>query len=221
MGIIRKIYDTGENAINAVKKKFENPFRDFEKEINNLKVFLKDSKSVAAHLNALKIRAEKDIEDYKSEIKNYQQKAEDAIKKASKELISEETAETISINALKFKRSFINRVEELKNKIPKYDEELISVKEKITELKTKIEYYENEYNFLKKHSKEDDNKLKDIFYSDDGIFAKLENLKQAILKQSYKKNSFANKSDEMYKNIKHDDVFDEFENLKKELKNKS
>ena len=218
MGIIRKIYDTGENAINSVKKKFENPLRDFEKEINNLKAFLKESKSIAAHLNALKIRAEKDIEDYKKEIVKYQQKAEDAIKKATEKLILEETAETISIGALKFKKSFQNRIKELKNKIPNYEKELELVKEKISDLKIKIEYYENEYEFLKKHSEDDKNKLKDIFYSDEGVLTKLEKLKDAILKQNSKKNSFDNKSDEMYGNIKQDDVFNEFEELKKKFK---
>lgn len=218
MGIIRKIYDTGENAINSVKKKFENPLRDFEKEINNLKAFLKESKSIAAHLNALKIRAEKDIEDYKKEIAKYQQKAEDAIKKAAEKLISDETAETISVGALKFKNSYKNRVEELKNKIPNYDKELELVKEKISDLKIKIEYYENEYNFLKKHSEGDENKLKDLFYSDEGVLTKLEKLKDAILKQNSKKNSFENKSDEMYGNIKQDEVYEEFEKLKKNIK---
>jgi len=218
MGIIRKIYDTGENAINSVKKKFENPLRDFEKEINNLKAFLKESKSIAAHLNALKIRAEKDIEDYKKEIVKYQQKAEDAIKKATEKLILEETAETISIGALKFKKSFQNRIKELKNKIPNYEKELELVKEKISDLKIKIEYYENEFEFLKKHSEDDKNKLKDIFYSDEGVLTKLEKLKDAILKQNSKKNSFDNKSDEMYGNIKQDDVFNEFEELKKKFK---
>jgi len=218
MGIIRKIYDTGENAINTVKKKFENPLRDFEKEINNLKAFLKESKSIAAHLNALKIRAEKDIEDYKEDVKKYQTKAEDAVKKATEKLISDETAETISIGALKFKRSFLKRIEELKNKIPNYDKELELVKEKISDLKIKIEYYENEYNFLKKHSESDDNKLKDIFYSDEGILTKLDKLKDAILKQNSKKNSFKNKSDEMYGNIKQNEVYDEFEELRKKFK---
>ncbi len=218
MGIIRKIYDTGENAINTVKKKLENPLRDFEKEINNLKSFLKESKSLAAHLNALKIRAEKDIEDYKQQIVKYQQKAEDAVKKAFENLISEETAETISVNALKFKKSYKNRIEELTNKIPVYDEELKVIKEKISDLKIKIEYYENEYNFLKTRTEKEGSSLDDLFHSDSNIISRLEKLKDSILKQNSKKDIYAEKSDEMYGNIKKDDVFNEYEELKKRFK---
>lgn len=218
MGIIRKIYDTGENAINTVKKKFENPLKDFEKEINNLKSFLKESKSIAAHLNALKIRAEKDIEDYKQQIKKYQQKAEDAVKNAFENLISEETAETISVNALKFKKSYKNRIEELTNKIPIYDEELKSVKEKISDLKIKIEYYENEYNFLKTRTEKEESSIDNLFHKDDSIISRLEKLKDAILKQNSKKDIYAEKSDEMYGNIKTNDVYDEYAELKKKLK---
>jgi len=218
MGIIRKIYDTGENAINTVKKKFENPLRDFEKEINNLKSFLKESKSIAAHLNALKIRVEKDIEDYKKQIIKYQQKAEDAVKKAFENLISEETAETISVNALKFKKSYKNRIEELKNKVPVYDEELKSVKEKISDLKIKIEYYENEYNFLKTRTEKEGNTLDDLFHNDSSIISRLEKLKDAILKQNSKKDIYAEKSEEMYGDIQKDDVYDEYAELKKKFK---
>ena len=218
MGIIRKLYDKGEGAINSVKKKFENPLKDFEKEINNLKSFLKDSKSVAAQLNALKIRATKDIEDYTEKVAEHQSNAEDAIKRAYKKLISEEVAKTISINALKFKKSYKNRIEEIESKLPKYDDELQIVKDKISDLILKIEFYEKEYNFLKNKAKDNKNPLKDIFSSDDSIFEKLEKLKDAILKQNEKTDAYEKNADVMYGNIQQNDVDDEYNELKKKMK---
>lgn len=220
MGIIRKIYDTGENAINSVKKKFENPLRDFEKEINNLKSFLKESKSVAAQLNALKIRASKDIEDYANKVTEHQKSAEDAIKNAFDKIISHEVAETISVNALKFKKSYQNRIQELEDKLPSYDEELEIIKEKISDLILKIDFYEKEYDFLKDKAKESKNPLKNIFNSDDSIFEKLEKLKDAILKQNEKKDAYEKNADVMYGNIKQNDVYDEFTELKKKFEKK-
>ncbi len=218
MGIIRRIYDKGEETISFLKKKYKDPLKEFEKEINNLKNFLKESKNLAAHLNALKIRAEKDISSYKEDILKYGKKAEDAVKKASLEEISEEVAEKISLNALKFKKSFQNRINELTDKIPNYDDELILLKDKISDLKTKIEYYENEYNFLKKRTKNKPLTSESFFYGDSGVISRLEKLKNSILKQSQKADFYSENSDEMYGNIKDDEIYNEYSELKKKFK---
>ncbi len=218
MGIIRKVYDKGEETVNSIKKKYYNPLREFEKEINNLKALLKESKSLAAHVNALKIRAETDMTDYSSQVLKFQQKAEEAIKKAASNEIPETAAEKISIQALGLKKSYVTRIEELKNKIPTYDEELKLLKEKISDLKLKIEYYENEYNFLKTRTGKSKQPIQNFFYSDSGVIARLEKLKDAILKQSQKTDIYSDKSDEMYGDIKNDEVFDEYSELKEKLK---
>lgn len=218
MGIIRNIYDKGEETINFFKKKYNNPLKEFEKEINNLKKFLKESKSLTAHLNALKIRAEKDIESYKEDVLRFGKKAEDALKKASLKEMTDDVAEKISLNSLKFKKSFQNRIDELTEKIPSYDEEIIILKEKITELKTKIEYYENEYNFLKKRTKNKNTSTENFFYGDSGIISRLEKLKDIILKQNQNEDFYTKKSDEMYGNIEPDEIYDEYSKLKKKFK---
>ena len=218
MGIIRKVYDKGEETINSIKKKYYNPLREFEKEINNLKVYLKESKNLSAHINALKIRAEKDMTDYSSQVLKFQKKAEGIIKKAALSEIAESAAEKISIQALGLKKTYEKRIEELKNKIPTYDEELKLLKEKISDLTIKIEYYQNEYKFLKNRTGKIKQPIQNFFYSDSGIISRLEKLKDAILKQNQKVDIYSDKSDEMYGDIKNDEVFDEYSELKEKLK---
>ena len=219
MGIIRKLYDKGEKTVNDIKSKYQNPLREFEKELKNLKLYLKESKSLAAHINALKIRAEKDTVDHKEQINKYQKKAEDAIKRNKSKEISDDIAEKISVSALKLKKTYENRVLELTDNIPKYDEELKLVKEKISDLLLKIEYYENEYRFLKTSSKKNiNNPDRNIFYSDSGIISRLEKLKEVILNQTIKSDFFSKKSDDLYKDVDIDDVYDEYKELKTKIK---
>jgi len=219
MGIIKKVYDKGEQVVNDIKKKTQNPLREFEKELNNLKSYLKEAESLTAHYNALKIRAEKDIPEYKKLIEKYAEKAKDAVAKAKKELISDKAAETIALNALKFKKSYENRIESLKNSIPKYDNEITLLKEKISGLRLKIEHYENEYQFLKKHAKSSGKeKISDFFYGDEGIVKRLEKLKDNLLKQNEKDDFLKSHSDDLYNGLNDIDVTEEYENLKNNSK---
>jgi hypothetical protein len=117
MGIIRDIYDKGEKTLNDIKKKYQNPLREFEKELNNLKLLLKESKSVAAHINALRIRADKDILEYKIQAGKYLQKAENAIADLNSATIPNDVAEQVSLSSLKMKKAYENRIDELTTKI--------------------------------------------------------------------------------------------------------
>jgi len=219
MGIIRKVYDKGEQVVNEIKKKTQNPLREFEKELNNLKAYLKEAENLTAHFNALKIRAEKDIPDYKKRVAKYAKTAKEAISDAKKELISEKAAETIALNALKFKKAYQNRIDSLKNNIPKYDNEIILLKEKISDLRLKIEHYEEEYKFLKKHTKPSGKeKISDFFYGDEGVVKRLDKLKNNLLNQNEKDDFLKSHSDNLYDGLDDVDVTEEYENLKSELK---
>ncbi|MCD6556953.1 MAG: PspA/IM30 family protein [Bacteroidales bacterium] len=219
MGIIRKVYDKGEQVVNEIKKKTQNPLREFEKELNNLKVYLKEAENLTAHFNALKIRAEKDIPDYKKRVAKYAEKAKEALEDAKKELISEKAAETIALNALKFKKTYENRIDSLKINIPKYDNEIILLKEKISDLRLKIEHYEEEYKFLKKHTKPSGKeKISDFFYGDEGVVKRLDKLKNNLLNQNEKDDFLKSHSDDLYDGLDDVDVTEEYENLKSELK---
>jgi phage shock protein A len=213
MGIIRKIYDKGEDTINQLKMKYQNPLREFEKEIQNLKACLKESKSLAAHINALKIRAEKDIVSHSELVLKYHKKAEDTILNGQSDVSA---AETITLNALKLKKTYQNRIDELQIKIPLYNEELEFLKEKISDLILKIEYYEKEYEFLKKKTTIQSNFELKLFYNDTSVISRLEKLKDSILNQ--KKDFYEKESDNLYTNVKTDDIFDEYNTLKEKLK---
>lgn len=219
MGIIRKAYDKGEKLLNNIREKTQNPLREFEKELNNLKALLKETKSLSAHYNALKIRAEKDIPEYIKTIKKYGKKAKEAVKSAEKNIISEKTAETIALNALKFKKTFEKRLNNLKNKTHKYEEEIKILKEKTADLRLKIEYYENKFKFLKKQTKsENKEKISDYFYGDEGVITKLEKLKDNIFRQNEKAVFFQKHSNELYDKIEDAEIIEEYENLKKTSK---
>ncbi len=216
MGIIRDLYDKGEKTLNDIKKKYQNPLREFEKELDNLKLLLKESKSLAAHINALRIRADKDIIEYRVQAGKYQQKAESTIAELNAGKIPENVAEQVSISSLKMKKAYENRVEELTGKIPVYDEELLQVKEKIEDLKAKILYYENEYKTLK------NNKLNaedsEIFYDDNSIISRLERLKENIIKQTTGTKPEATDKSNITDKVDMDSVYKEYDALKKDLK---
>ncbi len=212
MGIIKDLYNRGEKTLNELKKKYQNPLWEFESEIDNLKLLLKESKSLAAHINALKIRAEKDILDYKSMAVKHKGKAENTIKELKEGRLTEEAAKQISLTSLKLKHTYENRIKELNEKIPIYDEELIQVKEKIEDLKEKIAHYEKEYLLLK------NNKLNinenNLFYDDSAIISRLESLKANIIKQKTTYDNSHTDSIISNDNMKLDDIYKEYEDLK-------
>ncbi len=216
MGIIRDIYDKGEKTLNDIKKKYQNPLREFENELNNLKQLLKESKSLAAHINALKIRAEKDIMEYKILAGKHLQKAEHTISDLKAKKIPEDVSEKVSISSLKMKKVYENRIEELTNKIPVYDIELKQVKEKMEDLKTKIIYFQKEYQSLK------NNKIdiagSELFYEDTSIISRLEKLKENIIKQASGKKASSDDNIEITENIDTESVYKEFESLKNKTK---
>ncbi|NOZ35215.1 MAG: hypothetical protein GXO80_07950 [Chlorobi bacterium] len=219
MGIIRKTYDKGDKFLNDIKKKIQSPLKEFEKELNNLKAYLKETENLTAHFNALKIRAEKDGVAYKEQIKKYVKKAEDAIKNANNNSISEKAAKTIAVNALKFKKSYEKRLETVLANIPKYNEEILLLKDKIEDLRLKIDHYESEYKFLKSHSgSSGKDKISDFFYGDSGVLKRLEKLKENLLKQEEKGDFLNTYSEDLYSGICNDDVSEEYENLKKTIK---
>jgi phage shock protein A len=215
MGIIRDLYNQGEKNLNELKKKYQNPLWEFENEIDNLKLLLKESKSLAAHINALKIRAEKDVLDYKSMAVKNKRKAENTINELREGRLTEETAKKISINFLKLKHAYENRILELNEKIPIYDEEIIQVKEKIEDLKEKIAHYEKEYLLLKNNRlNKNENEL---FYDDSAIISRLETLKANIIKK--KEIPDLSNADSIIENenTKMEDIYKEYEELKNKI----
>ena len=92
------------------------------------------------------------------------------------------------------------------------------MKDKISDLKTKIEYYENEYSFLKKRTKNKSLTSENFFYGDSGVISRLEKLKNSILKQNQKEDFYTENSDEMYGNIKDDEIYNEYSELKDKFK---
>jgi phage shock protein A len=216
MGIIRDIYDKGEKTLNDIKKKYQNPLREFEKELNNLKLLLKESKSVAAHINALRIRADKDIIEYHLQASKCLQKAENAIADMNTGKVPNDVAEQVSLSALKMKKAYENRIVELTNKIPVYDEELKQVKEKLDDLKSKIIYYEKEYQTLKNNKLRSDEN--EIFYDDISIIARLEKLKENIILLTTTDKSGTSTVSDMTQNVDNESVKKEFEELKNKAK---
>ncbi len=210
MGFIRRAYDKGEDAIKRIKEKTYNPLREFEKELDNLKRYLTETKNLTAQLMALKIRAEKDIPACKEKIEEYARKAKEAVLKAKENRISEQTSKTLAFNALRLKKSYENRMEDLEKSIPEYDKEILFLKEKIEELRLKIEYYNDEYKFLKSDTK---TPINDLFYGDDAIFTRLEKLKNNFLQKNEAEDALKSHKSKLYENIKDVEIYEAYEQL--------
>ncbi len=224
MSYLKKLYKIGEEKINELRNKYQDPLKEFEKEVNNLKKDLNESKKLSAQINALRIRAEKDIESHYSKIKEYDKKANDIVKKGQKGEISQNAADKAALQSITLKKAYESRIETLKENIPQYDEELLKLKDTISDLKEKVYHYENELDILKtryklKKQKESEN---DLFLDDSGIISRLEKLKTKIEQHEIESDYYQKHSDELLEKTfdEENDVYNELEEIKKKIKEK-
>ena len=222
MSYLDELYERGKKTVDGVKNKFQNPLNEFEKEIKNLKIDFEATQKSLAHLNALKIRAEKDIIKHQSKIKEYSVKAKEQILKGESGEISKDVAEQSALQVLTIKKAYEERIDVLKTNIPKYDEEISQLKEILPELKSKIVHYEGELDYIKNQN-ELNKSRKDVdtnFFSDDkGMFSRIEKLKQRITKQEIESDFYKENGDDLINDtLLQNEIKDELEEIKKNLK---
>ncbi len=225
MSFFKKIYDRGEEQVNKLKQKITNPVDEFKNELNKLKNEHSLIDKYLAQLIAARIRAEKDIQNHILKIENYTQKVKDALNLSEKGEMTKAAAEKIALHTLSLKKAYEERIDDLKIKIPQFDEEIENLKDKVSEIKDKIKHYQVEYEFLKSKTeiKTNANKLKDkVFFDYSQIIDKLEGLKKKIETREYKEDYYSKYSQdfEVEDDVNTDSLEAELQEIKDNLKKK-
>lgn len=212
MSFFKKLYNRGEEQVNKLRDKFYDPVDEFKNELAKLKGEHKLLDKYLAGLSAARIRAEEDIKNHIDKIEIYSNKVKDILAASKNGEMTKDAAEKMAMHTLSLKKAYEDRIDELKIKIPEFDEEIIILKEKVSEIKNKIKHYQTEYDFLKIKAQINENNLNlrdKNFYDYSEITERLENLKKKIENSEHK--------DETYK--KYSEKYSEDNTLIDQLKN--
>lgn len=218
MSFFKKLYKKGEEKINELRVKYSDPVKEFGNELENLKSEHKLIKKYIAQLKAMRIRSEKDIETHLSKVNEYDTKAKEIMKKIETGEITKNIADNMALNSLNLKKAYLDRIDDLKVKIPQYDEEVQNLLEKSENYKNQIKHYQEEYDFLKTQDeiKKRKNKINEnLFFDDSAIISRLEDLKKKIAENEYKADFYSKYSEKFSdKDNTNEEINEELENLK-------
>lgn len=219
MSFFKNLYKKGEEKINELKVKYSDPVKEFANELAKLKSEHELIKKFIAQLKAMRIRSEKDIEAHLKKIEEYDLKAKETVVKSKKGEINNAVSENVALNFLNLKKAYSDRIDELKIKIPQYDEEIRNLSEKSIEFDNKIKHYSKEYEFLKTQDEIKKSRLdidKNLFFDDSSIISNLEQLKKRISETEYKSDFYSKYSEKFSdSDIKNHDINEELKNIKK------
>ncbi len=219
MSFFKNLYKKGEEKINELKVKYSDPVKEFANELAKLKSEHELIKKFIAQLKAMRIRSEKDIEAHLKKIEEYDLKAKETVVKSKKGEINNAVSENVALNFLNLKKAYSDRIDELKIKIPQYDEEIRNLSEKSIEFDNKIKHYSKEYEFLKTQDEIKKSRLdidKNLFFDDSSIISNLEQLKKRISETEYKSDFYSKYSEKFSDNdIKNHDINEELKNIRK------
>ena len=220
MSYFKKLYKIGEQKVNEFRYKNETPLKAFETEIKKLKTEYSNVVKAVARVKASMIQADKDIIENLEKAVLYEAKAKEILGKGKSGEISPETSDKIALQMLAMKKTYENRAEDAKNKVPEFEENLISLNETMIRLKDNIEKYELDLKKFK--DKLNVQKLVDdvddkLSYSEDSsIVSRLENLKEEIEQKEYEQKLMKNLTEDLYETetAKDKDLYDELKKLK-------
>lgn len=222
MSYFEKFYEKGREKIDELKRKYQDPVKEFEKQVRRLKEDFETAKKTKAYFLSLKLRSEKDLNLHAKKVKEYSAKAEETIAKQHKGELSQEAAERVAMHALTLKSAYEERITELKLKIPKYDEEISELTDKIEFLKDKVSHYESELEALKIKNQTNTAKKetkKDMFHDDSDALSRLEKLKQKAKELEVQSDFYEKYSDHVFdEEFNNSKIKEELEDIKNKYK---
>ncbi len=218
MSYLDKLYQKGEQKINALKNKLSNPIDEFEHELKMLRAELQTGLKASARIKALLIQSEGDIEYNTQKAETLGQKASDTINAQD---LNPKAAEKAALHMLVLKKNALAKAEVIKNSIPQLKEESEKLEEVVSHLKENIRKYENDLDDFKLKAKistlSKEAKETEIYSSEKSeTIDRLEKLKEQIERSQMDENLL----DDSYTEIASDEladksIFEELENLKK------
>ncbi len=195
MNFFKRLFKIGQAKANAAIEGMEDPIELTEQGIRDLKIDLEKSVESLAQVKALAIRAKNDIDEFTSKAEDYQQKAMLVLKKANNGELDSAEADELAKQALIKKEEVHKQIEATQSESKNLDESVSRLEANVQEIKNTIKKWENELRTLKarvKVSKATKNLNKQMAELDGSdTVAMLERMKEKVqqeeaLAQAYK-----------------------------------
>lgn len=183
-GWLKRLFGIAESEAHSVLDKLENPIKQTEQGIRDLKTDLSKSMQGLAEVKALSIREKKEFESNHRNSKEFEQKAVLLLQRAQSGHISAEEADRLAGQSLEKKQQYEQRAITNQKNIDNYSGMLTKMESNVQSLKTQISTWENELKTLRARATVSDAsaKLNKQLSSVDSTttIARLEKMKQKV-----------------------------------------
>jgi len=149
MNFFKRLFKIGEAEANSALDKMEDPIKLTEQGIRDMKIDLGKSLESLAQVKALAIRARNDAEEFAAKATDYEQKAMLILKKAQNGDIKADEADRLAKEALIKKEE--NEENETRTKLEseKFNNSVSQLEKSVQEIKQNISKWDNELKTLK------------------------------------------------------------------------
>lgn len=183
-GWFKRLFGIAESEAHSVLDKLENPIKQTEQGIRDLKGDLSKSMQGLAEVKALSIREKKEFESNSRNSKEFEQKAVLLLQRAQSGHISADEADRLASQSLERKQHYEQRAIANQKNIDNYSGMLTKMESNVQSLKTQISSWENELKTLRARATVSDAsaKLNKQLSSVDSstTIARLEKMKQKV-----------------------------------------
>ncbi|NME66886.1 PspA/IM30 family protein [Flammeovirga aprica] len=183
-GWLKRLFGIAEAEAHSVLDKLENPIKQTEQGIRDLKTDLSKSMQGLAEVKALSIREKKEFESNSRNAREFESKAVLLLQRAQSGHISADEADRLASQALERKQQYEQRAGANQKNIDNYSGMLSKMESNVQSLKSQISNWENELKTLKARATVSDAsaKLNKQLASVDSstTIARLEKMKQKV-----------------------------------------
>ncbi|NLR90278.1 PspA/IM30 family protein [Flammeovirga agarivorans] len=148
-GWLKRLFGIVEAETHSVLDKLENPIKQTEQGIRDLKADLSKSMQGLAEVKALTIREKKEFEANNRNAKDFEQKAILLVQRASNGQIDSDEADRLATQALERKQQYAQRAAANQKNIDNYGGMLKKMEGNVQQLKSQISNWENELKTLR------------------------------------------------------------------------
>ncbi|MBB6459134.1 PspA/IM30 family protein [Flammeovirga kamogawensis] len=148
-GWLKRLFGIAESEAHSVLDKLENPIKQTEQGIRDLKGDLSKSMQGLAEVKALTIREKKEFESNNRNAKEFEQKAMLLVQRASQGQLDSDEADRLATQALERKQQYAQRAGANQKNIDNYSGMLTKMEQNVQQLKSQIGSWENELKTLR------------------------------------------------------------------------
>ncbi|MBD0400370.1 PspA/IM30 family protein [Flammeovirga sp. EKP202] len=183
-GWLKRLFGIAESEAHSVLDKLENPIKQTEQGIRDLKSDLSKSMQGLAEVKALSIREKKEFESNSRNAREFESKAVLLLQRAQSGQINADEADRLASQALERKQQYEQRASANQKNIDNYSGMLSKMESNVQSLKSQISNWENELKTLRARATVSDAsaKLNKQLSSVDSstTIARLEKMKQKV-----------------------------------------